>query len=178
MPSHETNTTNTNDEGSYVDTHYTTTTDPKQDLARYDIYDVLGFPALKDGPNPGIDPNTKLPYLNIDDPNWGTELYPDSAEKKWSTDPLNLGLPKIEEKPKTCEDACILKTKKRHEACKSLRARVKEALDRAGCPCDIQGRDKPSPCSGAGSSGNRVRYNRRKRSAKRKPAKYSRRSRR
>jgi len=145
---------------------------PATSFAQFGIYDVLGEDPkkeLKDGPNPSMDPQG-YPRFDIEDPTWGTEQYPATDEngkplttgaKNWATGQLIFGLPSVSEKPKTCEDNCILKSKKRIAACNALRTRVKDALDKAGCPCDIEGKDKVSNCGASSGFPARSRRSRR-----------------
>lgn len=176
----------------YVNTPYnqvadTTTQQTAQSLASYGIYDVLGETTLDQGPNPGVT-SKGMPYFDIEDPKWGTEQYPaldaegkplTTGQKNWASDSLIMGLPSVTEKPKTCEDACILASKKRISACDALRKRVKDALDKAGCPCDIQGRDKTSTCSASSGFPARSRRSLRSRRSRRsKPRRVVKRSKR
>lgn len=108
------------------------------------FYDVLGYPELNYSPH--IFSQQIGLHPNIDDPSWVTGKYPEGGEHNWSTDPLNFYLPPVPQGPKSCEEICVLKQRKRVTACNALRKRVQMALDRAGCPCDIIGKDKPSPC--------------------------------
>ena len=131
----------------------------KKDLSEFGIYDVLGVNKPTEKPDPGIGPDG-IPYMNIEDPKWGTEAFPGTVGRSWAKDQLVMGLPVVEDKPTTCEDLCVKKSKKRIDACNALRKRVKDALEKAGCPCEIEGKDKPSLCGSSYTATKRSRARR------------------